>query len=71
MKYPIDGGWNEIMNYTLHAKRYEPVSIKGRIRRLNVGHRFEINVLGAKTAMQVMAENITANNSLLKRLLRR
>lgn len=69
MRYPgPDASMSEIIAYSLHAKRVEPVSIKGTVRRENVAHRFEINVPGAKTVTDLMAENITANNALLKRL---
>lgn len=70
MKYPKDGNWKDIVDYTLRARRVEPVA------RMHGGpfpekhiHRFEIK--GGVTLQSLMAENISNNNVLLKRLMQR
>ena len=68
MKYPTNGTFADIIEYTMRAKRFEPVSVKGNVVRRNVGHRFAINVKGAKSSYEVMAENIESTNALFRAL---
>jgi hypothetical protein len=65
MKYPKLGTFTDYVAYAFHAKRYEKIDRQHGGESVR-GHRFEIK--NGISALDVMQENITANNSLLEKL---
>lgn len=57
----------DMYNYAVRAKRVEPVArMHGGPYPVKHIHRFEIK--GGETVQSLIAENISSNNALLKRL---